>query len=39
LKNLGGEGGLIAVDFDGNYALTFNSEGMYRDSFSKGGNC
>lgn len=27
---LGGEGGLIAVDSDGNFALPFNSEGMYR---------
>jgi beta-aspartyl-peptidase (threonine type) len=27
---LGGEGGLIAVDSDGNLALPFNSEGMYR---------
>ncbi len=30
LKNLGGEGGLIAVDARGNIALPFNSEGMYR---------
>ena len=27
---LGGEGGLIGVDKNGNVALTFNSEGMYR---------
>jgi L-asparaginase / beta-aspartyl-peptidase len=27
---LGGEGGLIAVDAEGNSALVFNSEGMYR---------
>ncbi|OFY63200.1 MAG: beta-aspartyl-peptidase [Bacteroidetes bacterium RIFCSPLOWO2_02_FULL_36_8] len=26
----GGEGGIIAVDKDGNYTMTFNSEGMYR---------
>ena len=30
LVSIGGEGGLIAVDATGNYALTFNSEGMYR---------
>ncbi|MFD2571916.1 isoaspartyl peptidase/L-asparaginase family protein [Spirosoma soli] len=30
LKNRGGEGGLIAVDKEGNVALPFNSEGMYR---------
>ncbi len=30
LKNLGGEGGLIAVDARGNIAMPFNSEGMYR---------
>ncbi|QKJ86533.1 Isoaspartyl peptidase [Paramixta manurensis] len=30
LPALGGEGGMIAVDRDGNVALPFNSEGMYR---------
>jgi len=30
LKNLGGEGGLIAVDAQGNISLPFNTEGMYR---------
>ncbi|WP_114196049.1 isoaspartyl peptidase/L-asparaginase family protein [Edaphovirga cremea] len=30
LLALGGSGGLIAVDRDGNIALPFNSEGMYR---------
>jgi len=30
LPALGGEGGLIAVDREGNVALPFNSEGMYR---------
>ncbi len=30
LRELGGEGGLIAVDQAGNIALPFNSEGMYR---------
>lgn len=28
--DLGGEGGLIAIDAHGNYALPFNSSGMYR---------
>lgn len=30
LKELGGDGGLIAVDRTGNIALPFNCEGMYR---------
>ena len=30
LRAVGGEGGLIAVDSDGNVALPFNSAGMYR---------
>ena len=30
LIDIGGEGGLIAVDLHGNCALPFNSEGMYR---------
>lgn len=30
LVHMGGEGGLIAVDAAGNYAMPFNSEGMYR---------
>lgn len=30
LREIGGEGGLIAVDAFGNVALPFNSEGMYR---------
>jgi beta-aspartyl-peptidase (threonine type) len=32
LTSIGGEGGLIAVDAQGNVALQFNSEGMYRGS-------
>lgn len=32
LKNIGGDGGLIAVDTKGNISLTFNTEGMYRAS-------
>jgi len=30
LKKMGGEGGLIAVDAQGNYDFCFNSAGMYR---------
>ncbi len=30
LVSMGGEGGIIAVDTQGNYELCFNSEGMYR---------
>ncbi|HBB93208.1 MAG TPA: beta-aspartyl-peptidase [Bacteroidales bacterium] len=30
LKNAGGEGGIIALDHNGNIALVFNSPGMYR---------
>ena len=34
LKEIGGSGGIIAVDSEGNYALTFNTEGMYRGVIS-----
>ena len=34
LKEMGGSGGIIAVDSEGNYALTFNTEGMYRGVIS-----
>jgi beta-aspartyl-peptidase (threonine type) len=30
LVKLGGEGGVIAIDKDGNVAMPFNSAGMYR---------
>jgi beta-aspartyl-peptidase (threonine type) len=30
LQNLGGDGGIIAIDKYGNMAVSFNSEGMYR---------
>ncbi|PTM07922.1 MAG: beta-aspartyl-peptidase, partial [Bacteroidetes bacterium] len=30
LVKVGGEGGLIALDRQGNVAMSFNSEGMYR---------
>jgi beta-aspartyl-peptidase (threonine type) len=37
LTEIGGDGGLIAVDAYGNLALPFNSEGMYRASISQAG--
>ena len=30
LQSIGGDGGLIAVDRDGNFAMPFNTRGMYR---------
>ena len=37
LTDIGGTGGLIAVDKDGNVALPFNTEGMYRGYLLPGG--
>jgi beta-aspartyl-peptidase (threonine type) len=37
LKPAGGEGGIIAVDKDGNIALVFNSPGMYRGAADSNG--
>ncbi|WP_181306497.1 isoaspartyl peptidase/L-asparaginase family protein [Rufibacter sp. XAAS-G3-1] len=36
LKEQGGEGGLVAVDFNAEVAMPFNSEGMYRASWVSG---
>jgi len=36
LNSIKGEGGLIAVDSEGNIEMVFNSEGMYRASISQG---
>jgi L-asparaginase / beta-aspartyl-peptidase len=36
LKNVKGEGGVIALDAKGNFAMPFNSDGMYR-GWMKGG--
>jgi len=36
LVDMGGEGGIIAVDVQGNYTMTFNSSGMYRGVIKKG---
>ena len=38
LTSIKGEGGLIAVDIEGNIALPFNSEGMYRGFVTSGGD-
>ncbi len=35
--DLGGDGGLIALDKDGNMAMPFNTEGMYRGAVTKDG--
>ena len=37
LRTIGGEGGLIAVDAQGNVTLPFNSDGMYRASITSDG--
>nr|CCF99541.1 peptidase, T2 family (glycosylasparaginase or L-asparaginase) [uncultured Flavobacteriia bacterium] len=34
IKNIGGDGGLIAVDTNGNISMPFNTEGMYRASMN-----
>ncbi|MBV8414219.1 MAG: isoaspartyl peptidase/L-asparaginase [Verrucomicrobia bacterium] len=38
IANLGGQGGLIAVDRAGRFAMTFNSIGMYRGTIGADGN-
>ncbi len=38
LLKIGGDGGLIAVDFRGNICLEFNTDGMYRASINSDGN-
>ena len=37
LVNAGGDGGIVAVDRNGNVALTFNTPGMYRASIDSYG--
>ncbi len=37
LKNIGGDGGIIAVDKDGEYTTTFNTPGMYRGVITSDG--
>ncbi|WP_037319008.1 isoaspartyl peptidase/L-asparaginase family protein [Salegentibacter sp. Hel_I_6] len=38
LLSIGGDGGLIAIDAEGNIAMPFNTEGMYRASIDTQGN-
>ena len=38
IAKLGGSGGLIAIDRDGNIALPFNTSGMYRGHVDSDGN-
>jgi len=37
ILEIGGDGGIIAVDTNGNIAMPFNTEGMYRASKSSTG--
>lgn len=37
MAKLGGDGGVIVLDKDGNIAFVFNTKGMYRASIDKGG--
>ena len=37
VPKLGGDGGVIALDADGNFATPFNTEGMFRGWVDKGG--
>lgn len=37
LEHLGGDGGIIALDRQGNVSMTFNSDGMYRGFIKKKG--
>lgn len=38
VANLGGDGGIIAIDKDGNFAMEFNTSGMYRASMNSKGD-
>lgn len=38
VKNLGGDGGIVAVDKDGNMVFEFNTAGMYRASMNDKGD-
>lgn len=37
IEKLGGDGGMIALDKNGNVAMTFNTEGMYRGTITENG--
>ena len=38
LKNQGGDGGVIAIDSEGNISMEFNTEGMFRAQMDSSGN-
>lgn len=38
VPDLGGDGGIVAIDKDGNMVMEFNTEGMYRASMDASGN-
>ena len=38
LPELGGKGGVIAIDNNGNISMVFNTVGMYRGYIDKDGN-
>ena len=38
LTSMGGTGGIIALDNDGNIVMEFNTEGMYRGAIDNEGN-
>lgn len=38
VPDLGGDGGIVAVDKDGNMVMEFNTEGMYRATMDANGN-
>jgi beta-aspartyl-peptidase (threonine type) len=37
VEKMGGDGGLIALDKNGNIAMPFNTEGMYRGAITSDG--
>lgn len=37
LPKIGGDGGLIGIDRNGNISMVFNTEGMYRASWNEDG--
>jgi beta-aspartyl-peptidase (threonine type) len=39
LQQSGGNGGIIAIDRDGNFSMPFNTEGMYRGYITETGEC
>ncbi|EGO9661083.1 beta-aspartyl-peptidase, partial [Escherichia coli] len=37
VKNINGSGGVIVLDKNGNYTMSFNTEGMYRGTIGNDG--